>query len=687
MGSRKGRPPKGESLGQKPGKARVQGQGAALGDEPWVERQAWATGRIDLLSLVPLAAILALVGLVAAFVWAVQGSEAEQLRTKLATDALWVEQTLRFQLSIDEDMLARLALDAGGGEQVSVLDARARLHIAANPEVLSIVWYDAAGQVLRALPGLSGGEDLALVERLRRSGRVLSRPLYGDAQGPRVSLGMAGSDGGAVMATISLPLMLERHIPWWIAEQYAVRLGDGGAAPLAVRARRAQDPLAPSHTISFDPPLRGTLLTITPYQRPGGLMDTLLIGVIGGLAVFAVLALLTLQRSARRRRRVELLLQGEIAFRHSMEESLTVGLRAKDHQGRILYVNSAFCKLVGWPAEDLVGRLPPMPYWSPDHLEETLGRQAALAGGEIRSQSFETRFRRRDGTTIDVQVYEAPLIDARGLHRGWMGSVVDITEAKRAARAARAQDEAMARTGRLVTLGEMASTLAHELNQPLSAIAGYATGSLNILDQPAADTRLLRPAMEKLAFQAGRAGQIIRRIQDLVKKREPKLLALNLAEVVAETVGFLTAEAREHRLRIEVRQEGEMPRVQADRILIQQVLINLIRNGMEAMIEHRSGDVIAVTLSATAEGDARIEVADQGAGIPPDLGDRVFDAFTSTKAQGMGMGLNICRTIVELHRGHLGFQPGPAGRGTIFAVVLPADSGAAGAGAGIRQAS
>lgn len=672
-------------MGQKPGKSRVQGQGTALGDEPWVEKQAWATSRIDLLSLVPLVAILALVSLVAAFVWAVQRSEADQLRTKLATDALWVEQTLRFQLSIDEDMLARLILDASGGEAVSVLDARARLHIAANPEVLSIVWYDAAGKVMRALPGLSGGEDDALLDRLLRSGRVVSRPLYGDARGPRVSLGMAGSDGGVVMATISLPLMLERHIPWWIAELYAVRLGDAGAAPLAVRARRAQDPLAPSHTISFDPPLRGTTLTITPYQRPGGLLDTLLIGVIGGLAVFAVLALLTLQRSARRRRRVELLLQGEIAFRHSMEESLTVGLRAKDHQGRILYVNSAFCKLVGWPAEDLVGRLPPMPYWSPDHLEETLGRQAALAGGEIRSQSFETRFRRRDGTTIDVQVYEAPLIDARGLHRGWMGSVVDITEAKRAARAARAQDEAMARTGRLVTLGEMASTLAHELNQPLSAIAGYATGSLNILDQPAADTRLLRPAIEKLAFQAGRAGQIIRRIQDLVKKREPQLLPLALAEVVAETVGFLAAEAREHRLRIDVRQDGEVPSVQADRILIQQVLINLIRNGMEAMVEQRSGDLLAITLSTTTDGDACIEVADQGQGIPPDLGERVFDAFTSTKTQGMGMGLNICRTIVELHRGQLGFRPGAQGRGTVFTVILPADAGAT--ETGMRQAS
>ena len=160
-------------------------------------------------------------------------------------------------------------------------------------------------------------------------------------------------------------------------------------------------------------------------------------------------------------------------------------------------------------------------------------RHRELARGGRTVRSFETRFLHRDGHAIEVQVFDAPLIDAAGKHRGWMGSVIDITEQKRVARLARAQDETMARTGRLVTLGEMASTLAHELNQPLAAIASYAAGMQNLMERGNADPALMREANQKLARQAGRAGQIIRRIQDLVKKREPRFSETRLDEVIA----------------------------------------------------------------------------------------------------------------------------------------------------------
>lgn len=641
--------------------------------DPWSAEEPPKSGRVDLLSLIPLAAIVLLVALVAALVWAVTRSEAEQRRTKLATDALWVEQTLRFQMGIDEDMLVRLALDAAGGTPKDVLEARARLHVATNPEVLSVVWYDAQGRAQGAVPGPSSHGDPALVDRVLRSGAVPSRPVYGSVQNGRVTMIVrVAPQGDAISATVSLPLMIERHIPWWIAEQYGVELVDSGGAVLAARARRDASTDGAPHQISIDPPLAGIFLRITPYPAEAVGGNLLLLASIGALAAFAILALLALYRSANRGRRAEARLFGEMAFRRSMEESLTVGLRAKDHDGRVLYVNAAFCRLVGWPAASLLGHAPPMPYWAPERLEETLARQKALAEGGAQSQTFETRFRRADGSEIDVQVYEAPLIDARGRHRGWMGSVVDITDAKRAARLARAQDEAVARTGRLVTLGEMASTLAHELNQPLAAIASYAAGARNLLERGEGTEAALTPVVEKLSLQAGRAGQIIRRIQDLARKREPKFTRLALDEVIQGTAGFLAADAREHRVRIELALAAA-PEVEADRILIEQVLVNLIRNGMEAMAGTRSGDALTLRLT-DREGAAVIEIEDRGQGVEADMAARLYDPFASSKAQGMGMGLNICRSIIELHRGQLTHRPAPGG-GTVFEVVLPAAGG------------
>ena len=652
-----------------PGTA-AQGQGPAFG----LTESLMASRRWDLLSFIPLVAIVALVALVAALVWGIARGDQQQAEAKLATDALWVEQTLRFQLAVDEDTLVRLALDAASGTAMETLQARARLHIASNPETISVQWFDQTGALVASVPDGVGPSGLALVTALLQSAATTARPVHDTAaEGVALmALRLSGGDGGVIVATISLPMILDRHIPWWIAEQYAVRISDASGT-LADRARRPVAPGAPSHSISFDPPLNGTMVQITAYDRPAALGNAALLAAIVALSAFSVLALLVVQRSAQHRRRAEERLRAEMAFRRSMEESLTVGLRAKDHAGRVLYVNAAFCKLVGLPASALVGQVPPMPYWPADAIGETLARQRALAAGGAVPQAFETRFRRGDGSEINVQVYEAPLIDAKGAHHGWMGSVIDITEAKEAARLARAQEESVARTGRLVTLGEMASTLAHELNQPLSAIASYAAGSLNLMAQAQPDLALLRQALEKLQVQTRRAGQIIRGIQDFVKKREPRFSQVDLADVIQDTLGFLAADARERHIQLEV-SLAAVPPVPADPILLEQVLINLVRNGMEAMgMQGRQGGALVVRLFSGESGGAVIEVADCGPGIAAEVQDRLFDPFTSTKAEGMGMGLNICRSIVELHRGRLTHRPNPAG-GTIFSVLLPAQT-------------
>ena len=267
---------------------------------------------------------------------------------------------------------------------------------------------------------------------------------------------------------------------------------------------------------------------------------------------------------------------------------------------------------------------------------------------------------------------KAPLIDADGRHTGWMSSVVDVTARKRAEELTRQQQEKLQQTSRLVTMGELASSLAHELNQPLAAINSYNTGCLNKLSASEFSREELRSAMEKLGVQARRAGHIIRHIHDFVRKSEPKLAACNLVEVIQSSIGFISADARARSVRIVGKIVDTSVNLYADRVMLEQVLLNLMRNAIEAMM---APDILPerrrLTISLTVEGDqARIRVADRGAGIPAAIRENLFTPFFSTKKEGMGMGLNICRSIIEFHRGRLWVEDSPDG-GAIFNISLP----------------
>lgn len=634
-------------------------------------------GRHDLLQVIPLVTIVVLTAMISLLLWAINYNENERLRTTLISDALWVEQTLRFQLSVDEDAIARLALDHAH-HQIGLpqFGDRARIHLQNNPEVLSIVLFDAEGQAAFSVPeGAAYGADKTSPLPHKTAAAASVRPIYGPltrtADGDLVtSISTALGDGGSVSAVISIRSLIARQIPWWITEKYAVQLVDIDNVVLAEKTRVEPTDTSLTHKISFDPPLAGAWLAISSYRVGGNLSNNLLVAGVLGLSLFAVFSLLVLYRNGLKRKAAEMRLRSEMAFRRSMEESLTVGLRARDHEGTILYVNNAFCQMTGFTAEELTGRKPPMPYWHEDRIAETLARHEALNKGGLKIQSFETCFRRRDGSDLEVQVFEAPLVDAHGRHRGWMGSIIDISDQKRAAEIARIQSQNLQRTGRLVTLGEMASSLAHELNQPLAAIASYAAGSLNLLQSPDCDHRQVVGALEKLSLQTERAGQIIRRIQDFVRKRDPKFQDVELASVIVETASFLEADASNRHATIKVVAPKGLAPVRADRILMEQVMINLMRNGIEAMAGPPTRRV-RLDVELRQEDDHQIiEVRDSGPGISPTVAGRLFEPFVTSKQDGMGMGLNICRTIIELHHGRLEHRPGPAG-GTVFSIVLP----------------
>lgn len=253
----------------------------------------------------------------------------------------------------------------------------------------------------------------------------------------------------------------------------------------------------------------------------------------------------------------------------------------------------------------------------------------------------------------------------------WLQIASDITLRKASEDIARQQQEKVQFTARLMTMGEMASSLAHELNQPLTAIANYSEGTLTRLRAGAMSNDELKAALAKTVAQAQRAGGIIRRIREFVKRSEPRRRATPAARIVEDAIAFAEIEAAKKRIAIVADLEPGLPPVDADPILIEQVLLNLLNNAIDAM-DGAAVPRIDVRVRRLADAMAEFTVIDRGAGISPEHLASVFAPFFSTKPEGMGMGLNICRSIIEFHQGQLGVErnPEPAG-GTVMRFTLP----------------
>jgi two-component system sensor histidine kinase DctS len=622
--------------------------------------------------------VLALLGLL----WVLHRQELEQKRSAVIRDVLWVEQNVRFSLARDLEQLAQLGDDADGMDAAQ-LELRVGYLLQNSPGLLRILLLDDAGAVRASAPapvdrsrapfGPSGEAALALA---RSTGNPAYAAPYRSAQGQvlEVFVPYYGGRGGTVVGVYGLQSMLAAIVPWWLAEKHLVTIRDAGGAVLAaksnVEARRPEL----SHQVMLDPPGHGLVLHLESYGGETQLLRNVLTAAIVGLAAAVLGNLWALRRHVRRRLATEEALRAEHAFRKAMEDSIHTGMRAVDLEGRLSYVNPAFCNMVEFDAEELIGSRAPRPYWPPEEAEQIeAALRAARSPGAPRS-GIEMKLMRKSGERFDALLYEAPLIDAEGRQTGWMGSLLDITERKRARELARQQEEKLAATARLVTMGEMASTIAHELNQPLSAIASYTTGCLNLLEGQEVPRGDLQEALRKTAQQTQRAGRIIRRVHDFVRKSEPTRSPVRINAVVEEAVGFADAEARKRRVRIQARLADEVPDIHGDPILLQQVVLNLLRNAMDAMAATPPADREIRIATEARDGDSvTVSISDRGCGIPAEMRGKLFEPFFTTKAEGMGMGLNICRSIMELHRGRVWAEPNPGG-GTVFSFSLPIDA-------------
>lgn len=635
----------------------------------------------------PRAAIALFLAALLGLLWTFQKQEIEDIRSGLIRDSLWVEQSIQFSLERDLEQLRVLAQESQRLDQRG-LELRAQHLFPSSPGLVEIVLLDAGGSVQASAPGPSPAsgptswvrpESQLAHDLARTTGRPQYAPPFRDGQDTRfevfVPLFREGVHAATAVGIYGLKPILTGLVPWWLAERHRVTLRDSGGVLLAAKSNveAAGDPELTHQTV-LDPPGHGLLLRVESYGEKTGLLRNILVATILGLAGLALFSLWSLRRHIHRRVAMEQALRAEHAFRKAMEDSLHTGMRAVDLKGRIVYVNPAFCKMVGISEEELIGKAGPRQYWPP---EERASIEAALRGARAAGTprvGIELKLMRRSGERFDVLLYEAPLIDAEGQQTGWMGSLLDITERKQARERVRQQEEKLAATARLITMGEMASAIAHELNQPLSAIASYTTGCINLLEsaEPSSPDELLG-ALRKAAQQAQRAGRIIRRVHEFVRKSDPTRSAFRINAAVEEAVGFVEAEARKRHVKVRSELTPDDPEVLADPLLVQQVLLNLMRNGMDAMAATAPEGRELLVRTARDGGAVVVGVADRGCGLSPEVEAQLFEPFFSTKAEGMGMGLNICRSIMELHRGRVWAEPNPGG-GTVFSFSLPLEA-------------
>ncbi len=396
------------------------------------------------------------------------------------------------------------------------------------------------------------------------------------------------------------------------------------------------------------------------------------------IALVSVTALLV--KDTRLRLSAERDLADALAFRKAMEDSLLTGLRARDLQGRITYVNPAFCQMVGFSAAELWGHGMPAPYWPPDLAEEYQQRQEVrLAGNAPPREGFSSVFMRKDGVRFPVLVIEAALINAQGLQTGWMSAVVDITEQRRVEELSRTSQDRLQATARLATVGEMASLLSHELNQPLAAISSYSTGALNLLQSGDLEGVDLAMALSRIAEQAERAGKVIKSVHDFVRRRAEAREAVAPQALLDAILPLVYLQARKLGVQVVMQVAPALPPVLCDRTMVEQVLLNLARNAMQAMDQPGLVERVLVLRvvqagahlrASTPTGWLEFSVSDGGPGIPDSVAERLFTPFFTTKEEGMGLGLSLCRTVVEQHGGFLSHEANLP-QGTVFRFTLP----------------
>lgn len=769
-----------------------------------------------------LAVVLFLAAVIAAFGY-LRIEEIDRDQQAVKRDVEYAQQRLRLRLLERQEQLMRIGRDVSG-KQVDTEEFIAQAEALVNqyPELMAVSWVDSKRRIKVAYVSpsantsqmrgvgdlLAPGETNSTYELARDLRQpVYSRPLMArDGNGYKtlllqlqVPFDDQGKFAGVIMGEYSIDGLLRFGVPTEVAAKYAVALMDDKNGVLAGNLpppRTPADRLLPwtdsaaEYEIPVSPVGNGLLLRAEGYRASLGVVGSGFFWLVSALSALTVWMLLGTWRHTRRRVQAQQALVSETNFRRAMENSMLTGMRALDMQGRITYVNPAFCQMIGMTEGELVGRTAPFPHWPEAEIDTLMARLDDELHGRTPPGGYEVRVKRKNGHIFDARMYVSPLIDPHGQQTGWMTSMTDITEPKRireelsasyerfttvlegldaavsvaplgseellfanklyrawfggavsghvnlvaqagvpaaaptddaldnvdglagfptdtltaaqtenaeilvpelakwlevrsryltwvdgrlaqmviatditprrhAEEQAARQSERAQTASRLITMGEMASSVAHELNQPLTAINNYCNGMVSRLKGQQISNDELLIALEKTARQAHRAGQIIQRIRAFVKRSEPNRSPANVATMVSNAMELAEIELRRHHVRLSHYIAARLPRLMVDPILIEQVLINLMKNAAESIAQahlpaaRRNVELRVVPKHIKGQSVVEFSVLDSGNGLSPEVMIRLYDAFYSTKAEGMGIGLKLCRSIVESHQGRL----------------------------------
>jgi two-component system sensor kinase FixL len=348
-----------------------------------------------------------------------------------------------------------------------------------------------------------------------------------------------------------------------------------------------------------------------------------------------------------------------------------------DESGNISTFNAAAERMFGYSADEVVGRQIDVLMPEPDRSRHRGYMERYLETGEARVIGIgrEVLACRKNGEIFPIALSVGEARDAFG--RRFVGIIRDLSSQRAAERRTRALEARLAHVARFNLMGEMAAGIAHEINQPLSAIATYAQAAKRIIQRDSPDVAVLSDVCAKIDEQARRAGQVIENLRKFIRKQEIDTQVLDVNGVVADAMNLIEADAHAEGIPVTVRYGEGLPAVKADAVQLQQVLLNLTRNSVDAMRDSPTKDAGITIVTELADGNRiRIAVADRGHGVSRHLAEHIFHPFVTTKRDGLGVGLAISRTIVQSYGGTLTCRDNPGG-GAIFEVELPAhDEGA-----------